>query len=215
MFGVSSHIHTMHWVVEICSLEQKLFCVLPYFCWNRAREMFLDCCAHVMSWAVAGLLGTVAFAFFCFYLLLAVISGEMQLGLNFLFITIHPMKYVVQHSRILLLQFFQDSSRFLALFLSYYVLKEKSNWRFICVFLCMAWLPSLFCRSHADHVPWNGRRWNGTLMSSFLFNVGLILICSIRSYMIFLFISACCVRNILQFGCDCLQCGCLCTVLTA
>jgi hypothetical protein len=51
----------------------------------------------------------------------------MQLGLNFLFITIHPMKYVVQHSRILLLQFFQDSSRFLALFLSYYVLKEKSN----------------------------------------------------------------------------------------
>jgi hypothetical protein len=139
----------------------------------------------------------------------------MQLGLNFLFITIHPMKYVVQHSRILLLQFFQDSSRFLALFLSYYVLKEKSNWIFICVFLGTAQLPSLFCRSHVDHVPWNGCRWNGTLMSSFLFNVGLILICSIRSYMIFLFISACCVRNILQFGCDCLQCGCLCTVLTA
>ncbi len=89
--------------------------------------MFLDCCAHVMNWAVAGLLGTVAFAFFCFYLLLAVISGEMQLGLNFLFITIHPMKYVVWHSRILLLQIFQDSPWFLALFLSYYVLKEKSN----------------------------------------------------------------------------------------
>jgi hypothetical protein len=49
----------------------------------------------------------------------------MQLGLNFLFITIHPMKYVVQHSRIFPSQFFQDSSLFLALFLSYYVLKRS------------------------------------------------------------------------------------------
>lgn len=46
---------------------------------------------HVF-WTHVGLLGTVAFAFFCFYLLLAVISGEMHLGLNFFFITIHPMK---------------------------------------------------------------------------------------------------------------------------
>ncbi|KAJ7294873.1 hypothetical protein O6H91_06G109600 [Diphasiastrum complanatum] len=60
-----------------------------------------------------GLLGTAAFAFFCLYLILAVISGEMHLGLNFVFITIHPM------------------------------------------------------------------RWGRTLMSSFLFNVGLILLCSI------------------------------------
>lgn len=60
-----------------------------------------------------GLLGTVAFAFFCFYLLLAVIAGEMQLGLRIVFVTIHPMK------------------------------------------------------------------WGGTLMNSFLFNVGLILLCSI------------------------------------
>ncbi|ERN09802.1 LIMR family protein At5g01460 [Amborella trichopoda] len=62
---------------------------------------------------VWGLLGTAAFAFFCFYLLLAVIAGAMVLGLRFVFITIHPMK------------------------------------------------------------------WGGTLMNSFLFNVGLILLCSI------------------------------------
>jgi LMBR1 domain-containing protein 1 len=60
-----------------------------------------------------GLLGTAAFAFFCFYLLLAVIAGAMMLGLRLVFITIHPMK------------------------------------------------------------------WGGTLMNSFLFNVGLILLSSI------------------------------------
>ncbi|XP_073297925.1 LIMR family protein At5g01460-like [Primulina huaijiensis] len=60
-----------------------------------------------------GLLGTVAFAFFCFYLLVAVIAGEMMLGMKLVFITIHPMK------------------------------------------------------------------WGATLMNSFLFNVGLILLCSI------------------------------------
>ncbi|KAL0426247.1 UNVERIFIED_CONTAM: LIMR family protein [Sesamum latifolium] len=60
-----------------------------------------------------GLLGTVAFAFFCFYLLLAVIAGATMLGLKIVFITIHPMK------------------------------------------------------------------WGATLMNSFLFNVGLILLCSI------------------------------------
>ncbi|XP_042416409.1 LIMR family protein Os06g0128200-like [Zingiber officinale] len=63
--------------------------------------------------SVWGLLGTAAFAFFCFYLLLAVIAGETMLGLKLVFITIHPM------------------------------------------------------------------RWGATLMNSFLFNVGLILLCSI------------------------------------
>ncbi|KAL2250406.1 UNVERIFIED_CONTAM: LIMR family protein [Sesamum indicum] len=62
---------------------------------------------------VWGLLGTAAFAFFCFYLLLAVVAGAMMLGLKLVFITIHPMK------------------------------------------------------------------WGATLMNSFLFNVGLILLCSI------------------------------------
>nr|GMD43353.1 LIMR family protein At5g01460 [Ipomoea batatas] len=62
---------------------------------------------------VWGLLGTAAFAFFCFYLLLAVMAGAMMLGLKLVFITIHPMK------------------------------------------------------------------WGATLMNSFLFNVGLILLCSI------------------------------------
>ncbi|GFP94361.1 limr family protein at5g01460 [Phtheirospermum japonicum] len=62
---------------------------------------------------ICGLLGTAAFAFFCFYLLLAVIAGAMMLGLKLVFITIHPMK------------------------------------------------------------------WGATLMNSFLFNVGLILLCSI------------------------------------
>ncbi|ESW05891.1 hypothetical protein PHAVU_010G001200 [Phaseolus vulgaris] len=40
-----------------------------------------------------GLLGTAAFAFFCFYLLLAVIAGAMVVGLRLVFITIHPMKW--------------------------------------------------------------------------------------------------------------------------
>ncbi|XP_008811686.2 LIMR family protein At5g01460-like isoform X2 [Phoenix dactylifera] len=40
-----------------------------------------------------GLLGTAAFAFFCFYLLLAVTAGAMMLGLKLVFITIHPMKW--------------------------------------------------------------------------------------------------------------------------
>ncbi|KAL0309969.1 UNVERIFIED_CONTAM: LIMR family protein [Sesamum radiatum] len=44
---------------------------------------------------VWGLLGTAAFAFFCFYLLLAVVAGAMMLGLKLVFITIHPMKYNV------------------------------------------------------------------------------------------------------------------------
>ncbi|CAL5362445.1 unnamed protein product [Camellia sinensis] len=65
---------------------------------------------------VWGLLGTAAFAFFCFYLLLAVIAGAMMLGMRLVFITIHPMK------------------------------------------------------------------WGATLMNSFLFNVGLILLCSISWY---------------------------------
>ncbi|KAJ4972283.1 hypothetical protein NE237_005382 [Protea cynaroides] len=42
---------------------------------------------------VWGLLGTAAFAFFCFYLLIAVIAGAMMLGLRLVFITIHPMKW--------------------------------------------------------------------------------------------------------------------------
>ena len=41
---------------------------------------------------VPGLLGTAAFVFFCLYLLIAVIAGEMMLGLKLVFITIHPMK---------------------------------------------------------------------------------------------------------------------------
>ncbi|XP_071722695.1 LIMR family protein At3g08930-like [Rutidosis leptorrhynchoides] len=40
-----------------------------------------------------GLLGTGAFAFFCLYLLLAVIAGEMMIGMRLVFITIHPMKW--------------------------------------------------------------------------------------------------------------------------
>lgn len=62
---------------------------------------------------VWGLLGTAAFAFFCFYLLVAVVAGATLLGLKLVFVTIHPMK------------------------------------------------------------------WGATLMNSFLFNVGLILLCSI------------------------------------
>ncbi|KAH7656168.1 LMBR1-like membrane protein [Dioscorea alata] len=44
-----------------------------------------------------GLLGTAAFALFYFYLLLAVIAGEIMLGLQLVIITIHPMN-VIQFS---------------------------------------------------------------------------------------------------------------------
>ncbi|XP_024537196.1 LIMR family protein SELMODRAFT_432208-like [Selaginella moellendorffii] len=40
-----------------------------------------------------GLLGTTAFAIFCYYLVMSVISGEMHLGMRLLFLSIHPMKY--------------------------------------------------------------------------------------------------------------------------
>ncbi|CAK9227079.1 unnamed protein product [Sphagnum tenellum] len=102
LFGIFGLVVSAVWLVHIVIYMLITPPLNPFLNWFFIR---LD--------NVWGLLGTVAFAFFCFYLLLAVISGEMQLGLNFLFITIHPMK------------------------------------------------------------------WNGTLMSSFLFNVGLILICSI------------------------------------
>ncbi|XP_073153284.1 LIMR family protein At5g01460-like [Henckelia pumila] len=42
---------------------------------------------------VWGLLGTAAFAFFCFYLLISVVAGAMMLGMKLVFITIHPMKW--------------------------------------------------------------------------------------------------------------------------
>ncbi|KAJ8448334.1 hypothetical protein Cgig2_021962 [Carnegiea gigantea] len=66
-----------------------------------------------ITFIILRLLGTAAFAFFCFYLLCAVVAGSTMLGLRLVFITIHPMK------------------------------------------------------------------WGATLMNSFLFNVGLILLCSI------------------------------------
>ncbi|EFJ22426.1 hypothetical protein SELMODRAFT_416719 [Selaginella moellendorffii] len=43
--------------------------------------------------SVGGLLGTTAFAIFCYYLVMSVISGEMHLGMRLLFLSIHPMKY--------------------------------------------------------------------------------------------------------------------------
>ncbi|KAK6928844.1 hypothetical protein RJ641_005049, partial [Dillenia turbinata] len=41
-----------------------------------------------------GLLGTIAFAFFCLYLLVVVIDGAMMFGLGLVFITIHPMNCI-------------------------------------------------------------------------------------------------------------------------
>ncbi|KAH9571880.1 hypothetical protein CY35_02G116100 [Sphagnum magellanicum] len=81
--------------------------------WALTVISYLTCLFFGIVGGISGLLGTVGFGVFCLYLLLAVISGEVHLGLNFLFIQLHPMK------------------------------------------------------------------WNGTLMNSFLFNVGLILACSI------------------------------------
>lgn len=70
MYGVrNEHLITSFWVV---------FQETRGSYWNRV--------------ILPGLLGTAAFAFFCFYLLLAVIAGAMMLGLKLVFVTIHPMK---------------------------------------------------------------------------------------------------------------------------
>ncbi|CAN1303679.1 LIMR family protein At5g01460 [Linum perenne] len=81
--------------------------------WTQSFSFGLKLKTCCVLFVLLGLLGTAAFAFFCFYLLLAVVAGATMLGLRIVFITIHPMK------------------------------------------------------------------WGATLMNSFLFNVGLILLCSI------------------------------------
>ncbi|BBN12511.1 LMBR1 domain-containing protein 1 [Marchantia polymorpha subsp. ruderalis] len=101
-FGLIGLVVTVVWIVHI----------IIYMLINPPVSPFLNSFFVKLDNAW-GLLGTTAFAFFCVYLILAVISGEMHVGLNFFVITIHPMK------------------------------------------------------------------WGGTLMNSFLFNVGLILLCSI------------------------------------
>ncbi|GBG91838.1 hypothetical protein CBR_g53729 [Chara braunii] len=102
LFGIVGFIISLMWIVHI----------IVYLLIRPPATTFLN---HVFIKLdeVFGLFGTGAFALFCFYLLLAVISGEMKVGLTFLVFTVHPMK------------------------------------------------------------------WGGTLMSSFLFNVGLILLTSI------------------------------------
>ncbi|KAL6861591.1 hypothetical protein ACP4OV_017291 [Aristida adscensionis] len=102
IFGVIGLIVSIAWVAHI----------VIYLLIDPPLSSFLNE-VFIKLDGVWGLLGTAAFAFFCFYLLIAVIAGEMMLGLKLVFITIHPMK------------------------------------------------------------------WGGTLMNSFLFNVGLILLCSI------------------------------------
>ncbi|XP_073034004.1 LIMR family protein At5g01460 [Primulina eburnea] len=102
VFGVIGLIVSVAWIVHI----------VIYLLIDPPLSPFLNE-VFIKLDDIWGLLGTVAFAFFCFYLLLAVIAGEMMLGMKLVFITIHPMK------------------------------------------------------------------WGATLMNSFLFNVGLILLCSI------------------------------------
>ncbi|KAL5211322.1 hypothetical protein ABZP36_022169 [Zizania latifolia] len=102
LFGVIGLIISIAWVAHII-----IYLLIDPPLTSFLNEIFIKLDG------VWGLLGTAAFAFFCFYLLIAMIAGEMMLGLKLVIITIHPMK------------------------------------------------------------------WGGTLMNSFLFNVGLILLCSI------------------------------------
>ncbi|GAB2265720.1 hypothetical protein Dimus_000758 [Dionaea muscipula] len=102
ILGILGLIVSVAWIAQIVIYLMIKPPVSPFLNWVFIK---LD--------NVWGLLGTVAFAFFCFYLLVAVVAGAMMLGLRLVFITIHPMK------------------------------------------------------------------WGATLMNSFLFNVGLILLCSI------------------------------------
>ncbi|CAJ2670739.1 unnamed protein product [Trifolium pratense] len=102
VFGILGLIVSVAWIAHI----------IIYLLINPPLSPFLNE-VFIKLDDIWGLLGTAAFAFFCFYLLLAVIAGATMLGLRLVFITIHPMK------------------------------------------------------------------WGATLMNSFLFNVGLILLCSI------------------------------------
>ncbi|XP_024392786.1 LIMR family protein At3g08930 [Physcomitrium patens] len=81
VFGIIGLLVSVVWVVHIIIYMLITPPLTPFLNWIFIR---LD-----NFW---GLLGTVAFAFFCCYLLIAVISGQMHLSLNILFVAIHPMK---------------------------------------------------------------------------------------------------------------------------
>nr|XP_024361955.1 LIMR family protein Os06g0128200-like [Physcomitrium patens] len=81
-FGLIGMVVSIMWLVHIiifmlCSPPRNPF----------LNKIFIDL---DNAW---GLLGTVGFGIFCLYLLLAVISGEMLIGLNFLLFRVHPMKW--------------------------------------------------------------------------------------------------------------------------
>ncbi|CAM6129058.1 unnamed protein product [Calypogeia fissa] len=81
-FGLIGLVVSVVWIVHIILFMLVNPSVTPFL---NSFFIKLD-----KAW---GLLGTSFFAFFCLYLILAVVSGEMHVGLNFLFFTIHPMKY--------------------------------------------------------------------------------------------------------------------------
>jgi hypothetical protein len=179
----------------------------------------------------------VGFAVFCLYLLLAVISGEVHLGLNFLFIQLHPMKCVIFSllQLWLIIHSFRISSTvankpwtlefalpfgfqsFCCNMLSIiYGQIECSGLNLhafdfgLCYTKFCVWTyfqsftfgfihktsfdQFIVTSNVSGHYPGSNtrliralqsgnilcHRWNGTLMNSFLFNVGLILACSIR-----------------------------------
>ncbi|KAK7373928.1 hypothetical protein VNO80_07350 [Phaseolus coccineus] len=82
VFGVLGLIVSVVWIIHI----------IIYLLIDPPLSPFLNQ-VFIKLDDVWGLLGTAAFAFFCFYLLLAVIAGAMMLGLRLVFITIHPMKW--------------------------------------------------------------------------------------------------------------------------
>ncbi|EFJ04438.1 hypothetical protein SELMODRAFT_138681, partial [Selaginella moellendorffii] len=65
--------------------------IIVFMLANPPAFLFLNQ-AFIQLDSVGGLLGTTAFAIFCYYLVMSVISGEMHLGMRLLFLSIHPMK---------------------------------------------------------------------------------------------------------------------------
>ncbi|GAQ82999.1 LMBR1 domain-containing protein 1 [Klebsormidium nitens] len=80
-FGLIGIVASIAWIIHI----------IIYVLIKPPLSQFLNQ-AFVKLDEAWGLLGTVAFAAFCFYLFLCLMAGEMKAGFNLLIFTIHPMK---------------------------------------------------------------------------------------------------------------------------
>ncbi|GFY82369.1 LMBR1-like membrane protein [Actinidia rufa] len=87
------HVHRSAWFDRLTVSVAWVAHIVIYLLINPPLSPFLND-VFIKLDDIWGLLDTGAFAFFCFYLLLAVIAGAMMLGLRLVFITIHPTNVI-------------------------------------------------------------------------------------------------------------------------